>query len=582
MDVHPLTFEKNSFLQQLTQLTQSLLEKTEDACLLPEIRLFSEEFYEQYPLHELESRDLNDTVGMLLSAYRFVKNNDVTQANVRVFNPSEHEDYWQCKHTVILIHAENMPFLTDSVRIAPNKSGLNIHAIKNTTLITERDAQGALTQLTPASDAYHLDGNELLIYLEVSLLSTANDLKRIASAIRDAIMDVAVVNKDHMKMLDKAQAIRNQVDCAKHSYSSGEVNQVNEFVAWLIVNNFTFLGYAYYSLSETQQCECTESFGLLKMDKAKAFIGDKELKKSKGDLLTFGKSPNRSTVHRRAYPEHIIVKQFNEKGDRIGEHHLIGLYTSVVYRASVLNIPIVREKVEALYSRLNLNFDSYNGKMIRQVLETYPRDELFQTSVNDLTATISGIAQINERQQVRLFMRKSPWDNFVYAISYIPRDIFSTRIREKIVELLSDAVGAESHEFYTYYSESTLSQTYFVFRLRDDQHERQWDVKALEHQVQLVTQSWRSLLKEQFREALGMEQGNNAFQRFKAVFPVSYQENSSVEEAVSDCEQITALSDQLPLVVKLCVLLIISLQRTKRGDYILNCIIEQRPSCYPM
>ena len=114
--------------------------------------------------------------------------------------------------------------------------------------------------------------------------------------------------------------------------------------------------------------------------------------------------------------------------------------------------------MEALYASLNLNFNSYNGKVIRQVLETYPRDELFQTSVNALTETISAIAQINERQQVRLFMRQSTWDNFVYAISYIPRDIFSTRIREKILSLLSEAVGAESGTDHIYALDALTSQ----------------------------------------------------------------------------------------------------------------------------
>jgi glutamate dehydrogenase len=549
MDMSLVTIENKSvFLEQLNHCLKNRLAEQANSAMI-----FASEFFDQYPLAELKGRSLDDVYGLMRDAVDMLASYS-KRPSIRVYNPSVDKDYWQSPHSIVMLHCHNMPFIIDSVRMALTNHGVTVHAVKHTSLIAERDSQGKLIELIASSKAYHLDGNEAFIYFEINRLHKAKDLKAVATAIRSVIDDVILVNGAYADMVSELQMIRDNIDFAKRRHNKAEVGQANQFLAWLTINNFTFLGYAYYGLAgASKEYQCTKALGLLQNATAMAFISDNSNRHiySGKQLLTFNKLPLRSTIHRRAYPDHIILKAYDIKGKAIGEHHIVGLYTSGVYRASVLNIPVVREKIEAIYENINLNIGSYNGKVIRQVLETYPRDELFQSSVAELASTIESIAQINERHQVRLFMRADKAKNFVTAMVYIPREIFSTRLREQVLQLLGDAVGAESHEFYTYYSESILSRTYIIFRLKSE-NKTKWSNADLEQEVRAITRTWASSLEASLIKAFGEEQGAEYSKRYQHTFSSSYQENFNSEQTANDIRLLENITDDMPIALELC------------------------------
>ncbi|MGH1486140.1 MAG: NAD-glutamate dehydrogenase [Cellvibrionaceae bacterium] len=542
-----MTGDKSAFLEQLHQFIQVKLKKADS------VQIFADEFFDQYPLAELEGRSLDDIYGLVYDAYQFIENYN-NRPSIRVYNPSVADEHWQCPHTVVMVQCKNMPFLMDSVRMALTSHDVTVHSVQHTALITDRDDKGHLLELVPSAKAYHLDGNEAFLYFEITHFTKIKDLKAVTSAVRGALDNIAVVNTDYPDMLNELQMIRDNIDLAKKRHNKTEVSEANQFLAWLMVNNFTFLGYGYYEVkNQKKERNCVKSYGLLNSELARGLISEGQMTRQKGGgrLLTFSKLPVRSTVHRNAYPDHIIIKAYDNKGKAVGEHHVVGLYTSGVYRASVLNIPVVREKVEAIYENININIGSYNGKVIRQVLETYPRDELFQSTEDELTDTIVRISQINERHHVRLFMRQDPTGNFASAMVYIPRDIFSTHLREKILTLLGKAVGAESSEFYTYYSESILSRTYLIFRLNDAKKAK-WNVDELEQQIKALASTWSSSLESVLIRNYGEEQGIEYLKQYQETFSTSYQENFAASQTIDDITLIKRLSDDTPLALDLC------------------------------
>ena len=545
-----ITDNKSVFLDQLHQLIKAKLGKSISATL----ETFASEFFDQYPIVELKDRTLEDVYALLYDAYQFIEQYNGKRPSIQVYNPDTEENQWQCPQTVVMVHCKHMQFLMDSVRMALTNHGVNVHAVHYVSLLVERNSTGQLTELTPAVKKHHVDGNEAFLYFEVSRLVKGKDLRELASTIRTTLDDITRVNNGYSDMLNELQMMRDNIDLAKKRHNRQEVGETNQFLAWLMVNNFTFLGYGYYQFQgQKKERHSVKAFGLLKNDVASELIATGKLarKKGSGDLLTFSKLPVRSTVHRKAYPDHIIVKSYDNSGKLDGEHHIVGLYTSGVYRAGVLNIPVVREKVEAIYENINININSHNGKVIRQVLETHPRDELFQSRVDELTETIVGISQINERHQVRLFMRQDPTASFVSALVYMPRDIFSTRLRERIIQLLGDAVGAESNEFYTYYSESILSRTYIIFRL-DDKIKKKWSISRLEQQVKQHASTWSSSLESALISRLGEQKGSACLKQNRQMFPTSYQENFEAAQAVDDIQILKNLSEDSPLALNLC------------------------------
>ena len=87
---------------------------------------------------------------------------------------------------------------------------------------------------------------------------------------------------------------------------------------------------------------------------------------------------------------------------------------------------------------------SHDDKALIEVIDTFPRDELFQIGVDDLYEIAVGILELGERQRVRLFMRTDRYERFVSCLVFIPRDRFNTANRIKIGEILSARRSARS------------------------------------------------------------------------------------------------------------------------------------------
>ena len=97
-------------------------------------------------------------------------------------------------------------------------------------------------------------------------------------------------------------------------------------------------------------------------------------------LCVVTKANSRSTVHRPAYLDYAGVKVFDDDGEVVGERRFLGLFTSAAYNESIQRIPVLRRKSAEVLARSGFTANSHSGKDLLQILETYPRDELFQIS----------------------------------------------------------------------------------------------------------------------------------------------------------------------------------------------------------
>ncbi len=168
--------------------------------------------------------------------------------------------------------------------------------------------------------------------------------------------------------------------------------------------------------------------------------GRKKAREKRALVIT--KANSRSTVHRSAYLDYIGVKSFDAAGNVNGERRFIGLFATTAYAASVREIPVVREKVDAVLRDAGFPPDSHSGKDLLGILETYPRDELFQIEIPDLAAIATGIQRLQERRRTRLFLRPDIYGRFMSALVYLPRDRYTTNVRLRIEQELRETFNA--------------------------------------------------------------------------------------------------------------------------------------------
>ncbi|SES75077.1 glutamate dehydrogenase [Marinobacter segnicrescens] len=545
---------KEQFLEQLDEELFRKLPKKE----AERISHFSHQYLMHLPLDELLSRAFHDTYGAVLAAWQFLQKRPEGKTPVAVFNPDLESDGWQSTHTVIFILHPNIPFLIDSVRMAINRRDIGTHTIHHSILAVDRDKDGTLVSLE-APDEGDESGHEAFIVLEIDRHSDQKDLANLENLLQEVLHEVRIVVSDFGAMKQKALEIARELDSSPADITPDDVDEARAFVDWLIDDHFTFLGYDEYDFVSdkkgTNVCRVENSeLGILRVNNERsAKVAMRELPRRTrsqmtrtDELFIFAKSAQRSRVHRPAYPDYIAVKKFNSKGQVVGERRFLGLYTSRAYSGRPEDIPLLRRKVEAVVERSGFMKDDYAGKELDQILSVYPRDELFQIELDELYQAALDILYIQERRQIRLFMREDVYGQFVTCLAFFPRDIYNTELRLRVEEVLCDRLEAEDISFVTHFSESVLARVQFTIRV-PRAGSRRLPVAEIQERVIELAQSWRDGLAEALHETWGEERGNELMRCYASAFPASYQDMFSPRRAAIDLEHICAVSDGRPM-----------------------------------
>ncbi|RYY03027.1 MAG: NAD-glutamate dehydrogenase [Gammaproteobacteria bacterium] len=513
---------------------------------------FTEYYFSRYPLDELAGRYLGDVFGSVYQWWRYIQQFDGVQPKVNLINPKLDVEGWVCPHTLLVVQQTDMPFLVDSIRIELNRRNIAIHAVKSTVLYVVRDNKHQLIDILDASDVQTPSQKEAFVYLEINLLTRKEELDDITESIQSVLAELTIVVRDFKPMLEAVAAAEENLSHAEKSVTVANVGESREFLAWLQNNNFTFLGYSEYEFGENNgkkflQEKVDKRLGLFAHKGGEANYSDAEDLNSgmarfhlAPQVLTFSKSSVRSRIHRQAYSDYVVVKQFNDKGDVIGEARFLGLYTSSVYIVSPSTIPLIRHKVSKVFERTGLNPYSHDGKSLQQILDTFPRDELFLSNSSELFEMSTAIARINERYMVRLFMRRDPFGKFVSCLVYVPRDVFTTQMRLKFQAIIGQAINSTESEFNTYFSDSILARVHLVFKL-DQNLPLDYDQEKLERQIREITRSWEDHLQASLVESHGEEKAMRLLQEYRDAFSSSYKEYFESRTAVHDIASVGEL-----------------------------------------
>ncbi len=257
-----------------------------------------------------------------------------------------------------------------------------------------------------------------------------------------------------------------------------------------------------------------------------------------------------STVHRPTFLDYVGVKRYDAAGNVIGEHRFLGLYTASVYTSSASDVPVLRRKVAQVIERAGFLPASHDQHDLAQILDTYPRDDLFQLDVDTLYQITMGILRLQERRQVRLFLSREPYGRFVSCLVFLPRDRYTTQVREHIAELLMQTLGALSCEWNTRLPESVLARLHFVLRV-DPTMPHDVDVRSLEARVAATARAWVDDLRDALIAARGEEEGIEQARIWLNAFPGAYQDDFGASETLADLAQLEPLDDTVPLGVRM-------------------------------
>lgn len=543
---------RKKFHQKLIEMVKEKL-PTEEAELIVN---FVYQYFATVDSEDLQAHDIGDLYGVVLSHWRLMQKRKPGETKLKIYNPQYEKHGWQSSHTIIEIVHDDMPFLVDSIQMELNRRGLTTHMLIHVGgLMVQRDKNDTITKVFPAGSKSKSAIAEAPLFFEVDQQTDPKVLKKLEKKILEILGDVRATVEDWKPMLNKVEESIKQLKACPPKISDDELNETVAFLEWLQDNHFTFMGVNDSILEFSDQGEMLtrvpkSGLGVLRnsdVNKEPRVLSQMN-SEARAEALSqtpviITKTKRKSTVHRPAYTDCIVVKKFDSDGNIIGERRFVGLYTSAAYNRNPQGIPLLRQKVDKVMDESNLSKTGHAGKALLNILETFPRDDLFQTGPDELLTLSIGILHLQERRKIRLFVRKDLYGRFVSCFVYVPRDRYDTELRKEIELVLLEAFNSSEASFTTWFSDSVLARIHFVLRV-DPNDDVAFDVKKIEQKVIEVARSWQDDVSDSLRDLVGEERANHLLRRYLDGIPAGYRETTTARMAVYDIKHLERLDDE--------------------------------------
>ena len=461
---------------------------------------------------------------------------------------------------MIEILNDDMPFLVDSVAGELQHRGLPVRLLLHPIFKTRRDRSGRLQEITGPGDQSWNDGHqESYIAIHTKAMQD-REARELADALSAILAEVRIVVADWRAMLERLTEAGRQLEMAPGSVPRDLLSELTAFVRWLAQDNFTLLGSREFelvgdaSLGNLAPVEGS-GLGVLRDPHIEVLRRGTELVAMTPEVRRFFFEPApliitkanvMARVHRRGHMDYVGVKTYRPDGSVKGEVRFVGLFTSQAYVRPPAEIPLLRHKVDGVIAASGYPPASHDGKALLNILNTFPRDELFQIGVEQLQEWCEGLLDLEFRPRVRVFARVDSYDRFVSVLLYAPRDRYNTKVRVRIGDLLAQTYNGRIAAFYPYFPEGPLVRVQFIVG-RYEGETPHVEIGELERRIEAILLTWEDRLAVVI--AGTGDRSEALLAKYGSAFSAGYAEIFPPERALEDIERIERLGPDQPLVI---------------------------------
>ncbi len=536
-------------LKNVSQLIHQKVPKN----IAPLVEQFANLLYSNISSLDLAHRNDSDLYGATLSLWSSLNEHKDDSPVIHVFNPSVSKNGWKSSHTIIEVIVKDMPFLVGSIRIALNRLGLSAHLMLHSPLEVVRNKELEVAKLAPLVDEeLQVSSGETIFFIEIDRQASQAELNAIKAELLSVVEDIRLTVSDWQPMLTQLTSVVNEVKKTNLPGSKEAKQDTVDFLSWVVANNFTLMGYRSYDVKAVKgdislEANYDSSLGLMKnstnvKSRLVSSLSETGREAALGEShLILTKTNARSRVHRPAQLDYIGVKRFDQKGKVIGEERFIGLFGSAYYTNSVLDLPLIKSKVMAVCAASGFAKGTHAYKALINILETYPRDEILQCTIDELLINVTGILQMQERDYSGLFVRRDAFDRFYSCMVYVPRERYNTKLRVATQELFQEVFSSDEEvEFTTFFSESVHARTHYIVKVNSTKADI--NVKEIERNLNEAARNWDDKLVT----ALGSNRGEaaaKALSKKYTGFPQAYKDEVLPGSAIVDIEKLEGITE---------------------------------------
>jgi glutamate dehydrogenase len=502
---------------------------------------FARQFFLEADTAELEAYDASDLAALAAGAFENLHWRTAGQPKIALHCRSLNGN----EFLLIDIVNDDMPFLLDSVVAAVRELGLTPELVAHPIFEVRRDHEGLLVRLQPARGFQGSVPRESVIHLQIRKTVSLPALQEVENALSGVLADVRAAVSDFKAMTARLQRAIAEFQHNPPPASAHANAEAIAFLRWLRADNFVFLGAREYDFEDRPDAahilpKWETGLGILRDSQVSMLRASTETALPPKVRAFFLNSPpvivakgnDKSTVHRRVHMDIVGVKLYGPGGAIAGHLRLAGLFTSSAYNHSTLNTPILRQQASKVLRSSGHPQGSHSERALLNVLETFPRDELFQISAEQFAQIADEVLKLNLTPRPRVFIRRDEFERFVSAFVYVPRERFNTDVRVAIIQMLEDAFGGRFESCAPYYSENAMVRTHIVIWRADAELANPSEAE-LERRVESIVHTWTDAFQERILQRYGGA-GYRLAAKYLHAFPAGYQETNPPERALED------------------------------------------------
>src|SRR4051794_5672541 len=485
----------------------------------------------------------------VLGAFRFSAERGRAPLAVRAFNPTLERDGYEPLGSVVETNSDDWPFLVDSVSAALEAGGERVVRLVHPIIGITREA-GEIVGVSPARSAVR---RESVMHFDLARRLEPEPLRDLEARVKDVLQAVRGTVTDFGAMTQRVETMIGLARRASTRYDSDEVREAVDFLAWLLRGNFVLLGAREYELkNDAYRVIPGSGLGILADEERSAFAAPvplaslpEPLQKTAlhGELLIVDKANARSPVHRPVRMDYVGVRRVTPDGETAGESRLLGLFTTKAYAEPASETPVLHRKLRRVLEAEDLIEGSHDYKAAVALFDSFPKDELFSTPVEDLRQAVVGMLALEGTERVRLLGRRAPDGRSVAFILSMPRERYEAALVERVRAHFRERFGTRDVEAQHVLDEGARVRVHFLVHSREGLPEL--DTRELEGEVLELTRTW----DDQLRDALAGRRG--LVEAWLPQLPDHYKGYTAPATAAYDLELLSQLGDRHAFMVSL-------------------------------